>query len=254
VRAGKTRRRAAFRSASTLVMAGFAGAAFADSIPPLNPGPAASLSNPSAQSPAGAGVVPADPSSALNPAPFALPQLAALQFRADASAPSKPASAGPWGVLSGDWQNSNLLGDMGGLRPAWPSTESRRRKWAHHRDGAVGHPESVRSERGHVQRQRPPYLGRLSQPKQPAQPANCDRYRGLPFHPTLGALVSAEIWRQVRRQDWRAEPRPGIHYQSKFGVFPQFDDGGGRCCPRRVCPPAAPTIRSRSWASAEECK
>jgi porin len=113
VRAGKTRRRAALRSASALVMASLAGAAFADSIPPLSPRPAASLSNPSAQSPAGAGAVP-DPSSA----PFALPQLAALQFRADASAPSKPASAGPWGVLSGDWQNQNLLGDMGGLRPA----------------------------------------------------------------------------------------------------------------------------------------
>jgi porin len=54
-----------------------------------------------------------------NPAPFALPQLAAPQFRADASATSSAAKAsGPWGVLSGDWQNQNLLGDMGGLRPA----------------------------------------------------------------------------------------------------------------------------------------
>ena len=41
------------------------------------------------------------------------------QFRADASAPPGAAkSPGPWGVLSGDWQNANLLGDMGGLRPA----------------------------------------------------------------------------------------------------------------------------------------
>ena len=54
-----------------------------------------------------------------SPAPFALPQLAAPQFRADASAPPSAAKAsGPWGVLSGDWQNQNLLGDMGGLRPA----------------------------------------------------------------------------------------------------------------------------------------
>src|ERR1700733_12260973 len=118
MRAGKTHRRAALRSASALVMAGLAGAAFADSIPPLSPGPAASLSNASAQSPTGAGTVPADSSSPLNPTPFALPHLAAPQFRADASPPSKPASAGPWGVLSGDWQNPNLLGDMGGLRPA----------------------------------------------------------------------------------------------------------------------------------------
>ena len=54
-----------------------------------------------------------------SPAPFALPQLAAPQFRADASAPASAAKAsGPWGVLSGDWQNQNLLGDMWGLRPA----------------------------------------------------------------------------------------------------------------------------------------
>jgi porin len=29
-----------------------------------------------------------------------------------------PASTSPWGVLSGDWQNANLLGDIGGLRPS----------------------------------------------------------------------------------------------------------------------------------------
>ena len=76
------RRRAAFWNAAALAIAGPAGAAFADSTPPAG---------------------------------FALPQLAAPQFRADASA---PANAGPWGALSGDWQNQNLLGDMGGLRPA----------------------------------------------------------------------------------------------------------------------------------------
>src|ERR1700685_3561818 len=95
-------------------MASLAGAAFADSIPPSNPGSA-----PAQQTPAGPGAVASDPLSGLNPAPFALPQLAAPHFRADASAtPSAAKASEPWGGLSGDWQNQNLLGDMGGLRPA----------------------------------------------------------------------------------------------------------------------------------------
>jgi porin len=51
-----------------------------------------------------------------NPAPFALPQLAAPQFRADASA--LPAAPTAPGLLGLDVQGQNLLGDMGGLRPA----------------------------------------------------------------------------------------------------------------------------------------
>ena len=40
-------------------------------------------------------------------------------FRAQATAPTAAqASTAPWGVLSGDWQNANLLGDIGGIRPA----------------------------------------------------------------------------------------------------------------------------------------
>ena len=39
------------------------------------------------------------------------------RFRAQAPAPDR-ASSRPWGVFSGDWQNANLLGDIGGLRPA----------------------------------------------------------------------------------------------------------------------------------------
>ncbi len=99
-------------------MASLAGAAFADSIPPLSSEPAA-LSNQSGQTPAGPAAVPAAALTPPNPAPFALPQLAAPQFRADASAtPSAAKASEPWGVFSGDWQNQNLLGDMGGLRPA----------------------------------------------------------------------------------------------------------------------------------------
>jgi porin len=95
-------------------MASVAGAAFADSIPPTVPAP-----DPSQQTPAGPEAASPDPPSLPNPAPFALPQLAAPQFRADASAtPSAAKASEPWGVLSGDWQNQNLLGDMGGLRPA----------------------------------------------------------------------------------------------------------------------------------------
>ncbi len=68
---------------------------------------------------------PAEPASLVAlPALSTTPQ--GLSFRAQApvqapptaaSAPA-PASPGPWGVLSGDWQNANLLGDIGGLRPA----------------------------------------------------------------------------------------------------------------------------------------
>jgi porin len=88
--------------------------AFADSIAPLSLGPA-----PAQSTSASSGAISPDPASLPNPAPLALPQLAAPQFRADASAtPSAAKASGPWGVLSGDWQNQNLLGDMGGLRPA----------------------------------------------------------------------------------------------------------------------------------------
>ena len=106
------RRRGALRGAFVLAVAGLAGAAFADSIPPLSP-----ASVPSQQTSASAGAPPPDLSSQPNPAPFALPQLVAPQLRADASAPPSTATpAGPWGFL--DLKGQNLLGDMGGLRPA----------------------------------------------------------------------------------------------------------------------------------------
>ena len=73
----------------------------------MSPEPAAPLSDPSAL---------ANSSSPPIPAPFALPQLAAPQFRADASAPPAAAKTpGPFGL---DLQGQNLLGDMWGLRPA----------------------------------------------------------------------------------------------------------------------------------------
>jgi len=93
------RRRGPLKSAFALSLAGFASAAFADSAPPST------------------GALPLDLSSQPNPAPFVLPQLAPSQFRADAPAQSSAATApGPWGFL--DLKGQNLLGDMGGLRPA----------------------------------------------------------------------------------------------------------------------------------------
>ena len=102
-------------SAAALALASFASAAFANSIPPSSPGPAA-LSDQSGQAPASSAAV-ATPLSPTDPAPFALPQLAAPQFRADASVPASAATApASWGFL--DLKGQNLLGDMGGLRPA----------------------------------------------------------------------------------------------------------------------------------------
>ena len=171
------RRRGALRSAFALALAGLAGAAFADSIPPSNPGPA-----PAQPTSASSGAVSPDPASSPNPAPFALPQLAAPQFRADASAPASAAKAsGPWGVLSGDWQRSE---------PAWrhgraAARPGQVRRHAHHtrerrsvrqslgrrpagsrtertddRDAANGHRKGVRSQGRHAQRERPPSLWR----------------------------------------------------------------------------------------------
>jgi porin len=97
-------------------MAWLAGAAYADSIPPVAAGPAASLSDQSGQTTAGASAVPADLSSLLNPIPPALQDLVGRPFRADAAAPSGAAPApGPLGL---SWQGQNLLGDIWGLRPA----------------------------------------------------------------------------------------------------------------------------------------
>jgi porin len=110
-------RRAAIGSSCTLVLAGLAGAAFADSIPPVALGLAAPPADPSQQTAASAEALPADLSNLLNPAPFPLPQLAEPQFRADASAqPAAATAPGPLSFL--DLKGPNLLGDMWGLRPA----------------------------------------------------------------------------------------------------------------------------------------
>jgi porin len=104
------------RLASAVAAPWLAGAAYAYSIPPVAPGPAPSLSDQSQQTPAGAGAIPADLSSLLNPIPPALQDLVGCPFRADAAARSGAAPApGPLGL---SWQGQNLLGDIWGLRPA----------------------------------------------------------------------------------------------------------------------------------------
>jgi hypothetical protein len=118
-------------------MASLAGAAFADSIPPLSPGPAASLPNQSAQTQAsGAGAIPANLSGLLNPGPAGSPQLIGHPFRADASMPPSTAPApGPLGL---SWQGPNLLGDMWGFDALNAKGNFRfERTIGHWRDGFV---------------------------------------------------------------------------------------------------------------------
>ncbi len=106
------RRRGALGSAAGFTIFAFISVAFADSAPTLNAGPDSAQSTAASYE-----AVPPGVSSPPNPAPFVLPQLTDLQFRADASTtPSAAKAPGPWGVFSGDLQNQNLLGDMGGLR------------------------------------------------------------------------------------------------------------------------------------------
>ena len=89
-------------------------------MPLAAPGPA----QPSAEfveAPASAGSLPADPSSLINPVPASLQPFVDEPFRAQAPPPSTapaPSSAWPFGFLGASWQGQNLLGDMGGLRPA----------------------------------------------------------------------------------------------------------------------------------------
>jgi porin len=86
------RRRAAIASASALAMAFLVRAAYADS---TEPAPAPAAASPSA-------------GSAAAPAQAATPPGSA----------TAPGSNAPFGFLGPSWQNQNLLGDMGGLRPA----------------------------------------------------------------------------------------------------------------------------------------
>jgi porin len=87
---------------------------------------AACLAGPALADPAAPAPPPPCPGAAKTGAPASPASFPALcasvdaldpRYRADASTDAKP-SPGPWGVLSGDSQNANFLGDIGGLRPA----------------------------------------------------------------------------------------------------------------------------------------
>ena len=190
------RRRAVLRFGSAIAMACLAGAACADSTPP--------------QSPPGT-----------NPA---------------------PASAEPFGFLSAAWQSQTLLGDMGGLRPLLAkygvtlsilenvetfgnltggvrqgfevnglttATLQVDTQKAFGLNGGLFNVSGLQIWGGDLERDQPPRF------------ADGERHRGARRRSTLGALVSAEVRRQVRHQDRRAEPRRGIRHQPELVHFSQ---------------------------------
>ena len=102
-----SRCRGALGIAFALAGVSYASAAIADLIPPESSAPRPTSPN---------GGVSSAPLDLPSRASFVLPQLAATPFRADVSpSPDADKKSGPFGL---DWQGQNLLGDMGGLRPA----------------------------------------------------------------------------------------------------------------------------------------
>jgi porin len=102
---------------SAVATACLACSAFADPIPLPTLVPPQPCSGGIVEIPLRGTAIPADPSNLPNPLPSF-----EERFRAEAAneaSPQRPTSGGgPFGFLSADWQSQNLLGDMGGLRPA----------------------------------------------------------------------------------------------------------------------------------------
>ena len=209
----KNCRRAALGFASAASMACLAGAAYPDAVPPAS-WPATLAADEFMETSVGVGTVPAGAWGPLDAFPLLAPS-----FRAEATPGTGAAPAAWFGFLGANWQSPNLLGDMGGLRPALAKygvtlsilenvetfgnlTGGVRQGFEverpHHGDAAVGHPESVRAERRDIQHQRPTNMGRQSDRGQSPDPADPDRHRGARRHSTLGTVVSTEIRRQVR--------------------------------------------------------
>jgi porin len=105
---------------AAVVTVGFAGVVSAGSLPSATLESTAPSSGEFAGPPPGAGpLIPADLASLIGPLPGGSQQSIDPLFRADATASSGAAGgAGPFGFLGAAWQSPNLLGDMGGLRPA----------------------------------------------------------------------------------------------------------------------------------------
>jgi porin len=108
----ETRRRAALGFASAASMACLACAAYADSVAPAS-WPATLAADEFMETSVGAGAVPTGVWDPLDAFPLLAPS-----FRAEASPGTGAAPAAWFGFLGANWQSPNLLGDMGGLRPA----------------------------------------------------------------------------------------------------------------------------------------
>ena len=251
-------------------MAALASAAFADSAPQTG-------------SRAGSASIDARPPGALAQRTFRASSIprsvrpsASSPHRSSAPTLRRRASAdktpGPWGFL--DLKGQNLLGDMGGLRPALDKygvqltilenvetfgNVSGGVKQGFETDGLTTVTLQMDTEKafglkggtlnvsglqywgGNLTANNLLVLQTLSDIEAPVGGS------------TLGAVVSAEIWRQIRRQGRRAEPRRGIHHQPERQLplhqwrF-RFPGAAGRGFAR----PAAPPIRWQAWAFAEE--
>ena len=90
-----------------------AGGAFADPIPLPALAPPQAGSGEILEIPSGGAFLPADFSAA----PIPLPAIG-QGFRAEAAGPQPAPGGGPFDFLTANWRSPNLLGDMGGLRPA----------------------------------------------------------------------------------------------------------------------------------------
>ncbi len=102
-------------------MAYLADPSYADPIPPVAPEATSLPAGEFVETPVGAAAIPTDFPGLPNPVPASLQPLIGQPFRAQAATtpvPAAPSDAGPFSFLSASWQSPNLLGDMGGLRPA----------------------------------------------------------------------------------------------------------------------------------------
>ena len=168
------------------------------------------------------------------------PQRSAAAPEAQAATPpgaaTAPESGAPFGFLSPSWQNQNLLGDMGGLRPALSNhgitltilenietfgnlsggvqqgfeadglttvTLQMDTEKAFGLKGGTFNVSGLQYWGGNLTVNNLLVLQTLTDIEAPGRRS------------TLGAVVSAEIRRQVRHQGRRTEPRRGIRHRPK---------------------------------------
>ena len=245
----RTRRPAAIVMAAALATGWLVRAAYADSNPAATSGPGAPSSG---------------ESTATEPA----------QSTPTGGGAATSSAAGPFGYLSPSWQGQNLLGDMWGLRPALGKygvtlgilenvetfgnltggVQTRlRSERSHDRDAANGHPESVRSERRHVQRQRPPDLGRQSQREQSAGPGRPSPTSRSPSAFDFGSfgISRNSATSSTSRSASRASTRNSSSARAPNSFFINGVSGLPALPSASICPAADPPIPLRAWAFAE---